>query len=324
VLRSTEREDGDVAVIAVVIAAGLAVGAIVTALATRWPSVEAPRVPPATIGEEVRRHPEAAQALEEHAEPTVLTGVALTVAAGVVVLGGLAVGVLLVMVRREVGFARWDLSAASWGAKHATEVSSEFLRNVSMIGGTAGILVIVLVTAVLEYRRIPSRAIIAFLIAVAVGQNLLANGIKVFVDRARPDLSQLTGFSGSSFPSGHSTAAAAVLAGVALVVSRRRSPRVRAVIAGAAAGLAAAVATTRVFLGVHWLTDVMAGLALGWAWFALCSIAFGGRIMRFGAPVIVAESMAPDMAAADVVSEATTSDAKDAERAGQVRHLPRP
>jgi undecaprenyl-diphosphatase len=314
-----------VAVIAVVIAAGLAVGAVVAALATRWPAVEAPRIPPATIGEEVRRHPEAAQALEEHAEPSILTGVALTVAAAVVVLGGLAVGVLLLMVRREVGFARWDLSAASWGAEHASDVSSQFLRNVSLIGGTVGIIVIVVVTAVLEYRRIPSRAIIAFLVAVAVGQNLLANGIKLLVDRARPDVSQLTGFSGSSFPSGHSTAAAAVLAGVALVISRRRSPRVRAVIAGAAAGLAAAVAATRVFLGVHWLTDVMAGLALGWAWFALCSIAFGGRIMRFGAPVIMAENMAPDTAAPAVAGDATTgATTSSAERAGQVRHLPRP
>ena len=36
-------------------------------------------------------------------------------------------------------------------------------------------------------------------------------------------------------------------------------------------------------LDVHWLSDVVAGLALGWAWFAACAIAFGGRLLRFGA-----------------------------------------
>jgi len=35
---------------------------------------------------------------------------------------------------------------------------------------------------------------------------------------------------------------------------------------------------------VHWLSDVIAGLALGYAWFAVCAIAFGGRLLRFGAP----------------------------------------
>ena len=52
------------------------------------------------------------------------------------------------------------------------------------------------------------------------------------------------------------------------------------------------MAASRVLLGVPWLTDVLAGLALGWAWFAACSIAFGGRLMRFGAPVVVAEQAA--------------------------------
>jgi undecaprenyl-diphosphatase len=40
-----------------------------------------------------------------------------------------------------------------------------------------------------------------------------------------------------------------------------------------------------VLLTVHWLSDVIAGLALGWAWFAACAIAFGGRLLRFGAGV---------------------------------------
>jgi membrane-associated phospholipid phosphatase len=42
---------------------------------------------------------------------------------------------------------------------------------------------------------------------------------------------------------------------------------------------------SRVLLDVHWLSDVIAGLSLGWAWFAFCVIAFGGRLLRFAAPL---------------------------------------
>jgi membrane-associated phospholipid phosphatase len=44
-----------------------------------------------------------------------------------------------------------------------------------------------------------------------------------------------------------------------------------------------------VLLDVHWLSDVIAGLAVGSAWFCVCAIAFGGRLLRFGAPAEQAE-----------------------------------
>ena len=52
-----------------------------------------------------------------------------------------------------------------------------------------------------------------------------------------------------------------------------------------------AVATTRVLLGVHWLTDVIAGAIFGWMWFVLVTVLFGGRILKFGEP---AERIAED------------------------------
>ena len=55
-------------------------------------------------------------------------------------------------------------------------------------------------------------------------------------------------------------------------------------LAGAAVAVAIGVAASRVLLGVHWLSDVVAGLAFGWGWFALCAVAFGGRFLTFGQP----------------------------------------
>jgi membrane-associated phospholipid phosphatase len=56
------------------------------------------------------------------------------------------------------------------------------------------------------------------------------------------------------------------------------------------------IAATRVTLGVHWLTDVLAGLCLGWTWFAVTSMAFGGRRLRFGAPLETAEAVVDNTA----------------------------
>jgi membrane-associated phospholipid phosphatase len=122
-----------------------------------------------------------------------------------------------------------------------------------------------------------------FLLAVILGDKLLTAGVKELIDRARPEIESVAATLGPSFPSGHTTTAAASWAAFALVAGRWWGRGSWPALAGAAVGIAVAVALSRVFLDVHWLTDVLGGLALGWAWFAACAIAFGGRLLSFGA-----------------------------------------
>ena len=147
------------------------------------------------------------------------------------------------------------------------------------------IIVLGLALCAIVRRRLPTGSTFLYLLIVVGGQVIIVNLIKFAVARARPDIDPLAVATGASFPSGHTTAAAAFYAAMALVLGRGRSPRHRSVLVGAAVGIAVGVGATRVLLGVHWLSDVVGGLALGWSWFAICSIAFGGRLLRFGAPV---------------------------------------
>lgn len=274
-----------------------AAGLLVWALVSRWPNHDpaAPRLTAdsALLATEVAGRAGAARARwRARLDPEVFTGLALTLAVGAAVVGTAAAGILLLMIRTKTGIAQYDLSFARWGATHATSGSTTVLRRLSDLGGTLGVVTLTLIVGTIEYRRLANKAIPALLVLTVGGQFAVVALVKVIVDRARPDLEQLTGFSSSSFPSGHAAAAAATFAAIALLLGRRRSRQARAVLAGTAVAVAVTVAGTRVLLGVHWLTDVLAGLAVGWAWFALWSIAFGGRLLHFGAPAELADDLA--------------------------------
>jgi membrane-associated phospholipid phosphatase len=266
-------------------------GLVAGIIAYRWPQAAptAPKISVKQVKNETRRHPRLAAFTRSRLDPGSATGLLLSAAIIVFVVGAASVAVVLVMIHTNSGFARLDRSASLFGAHHATALSTRFLRFYTQLGGALVIVPLAVIVAIVETIRQRSVAVVAFLTLVVGGQFLVANVIKSIVDRARPDFDQLTGFSGSSFPSGHAVAAAACLAAFALVIGRGRSIKVRALLAGLAVGLATGIACCRVMLGVHWLTDVLGGLALGWAWFALCSIAFGGYQLRFGAPAKTAE-----------------------------------
>ena len=107
---------------------------------------------------------------------------------------------------------------------------------------------------------------------------------KAALGHARPPLAQaVAAADGYGFPSGHAAAAAAVCGTVAWLCNvRMRSWRARVAVWAAAAMLAALVGISRVYLGVHWVSDVVGGWLFGTLWMAIvlaCWAAFG-RLTR--------------------------------------------
>jgi membrane-associated phospholipid phosphatase len=245
------------------------------------PAFEAAR----KAGELIAERPSLRSRLGPRFDPHAATGLALTLALLATVGGGVGLGALAYLERTNAHLNRLDRSVGSWGYQHSSPVSTHELRIVTQLGALTTIVVLCLVVATFETFRTRSAWILPFLAVVLGGEELLTISIKDLANRTRPsfDPAAVSGL-GPSFPSGHSATAAAFYAAVALLLSRRRGHAARAVLTGVAVGIAVAVAASRVLLDVHWLSDVIAGLLLGWAWFAASAIAFGGRLLHFGAP----------------------------------------
>ena len=281
----------------------LTIGFLVGVAVWRYPRI--PGTPPATtlaaarkLGETAGRHRNLRTVLDARLNPAAATGLALTLGLAFVIGGGLVLGVLAYLVRTNSHLIGVDNSVAKWGNRHESVTSTHLLNAVTQLGGIYAVIVLCVVLAVVETIRERSVWITAFIVAVMGGEEILIGTIKQLADRVRPTFNPAAATLGPAFPSGHSATAAAFYATAALLLGRGRGRPTRAVLTGLAAGIAVAVAASRVLLDVHWLTDVIAGLSVGWAWFALCAIAFGGRVLRFGA---AAETASRAADAAEVV-----------------------
>lgn len=201
-----------------------------------------------------------------------------------VLVGAVAATVAFVVLMAGVAWhwspaVRWDQAVVSAG--HGLMLSHPALRTVTRlvtdVGSPASVDVIT-GGAALGLLVAGRRRAAVYLVVIRVLELALETGIKHLVGRPRPALPDpIAHASGLSFPSGHAAGTAVLITGALLVSlpAGRRTLTATAVVAAAVAVLA--VAASRVLLGVHYPSDVLAGMLLGLACASSCVPALTAR-----------------------------------------------
>lgn len=202
---------------------------------------------------------------------------------GTVVVLGLVAGALFAFTRiaEEVKegdthrFDEWLLLALRQPGDTAEPIGSAWLKQVMTdLTAMGGVTVLTLLTlAVVIYLLLDRKRGAAALVAVAIGGGtLLSLVLKSGFDRPRPSLvAHMVNVQTLSFPSAHAMLSAVAYLTLGVLTARLSERRVvKVYVVSVAALLTLLIGSSRIYLGVHWPTDVLAGWCVGAAWALLC------------------------------------------------------
>lgn len=210
-------------------------------------------------------------------------------ALGIFLVGGLilaavgtAIFVALASHVRSGSTQAFDDSVIRWmGAHHSPGLDAVMLEVTALGTGTVVMMVVAVAALFLVLNQRKYSA--SLLLASTFGGIVLNGVLKLGFNRPRPSLFVPAVHSvSSSFPSGHAMSAAIVYATVAYLAARlHRKKWARWVVMTAALTLIALISLSRMYLGVHYPSDVIAGVAIGLAWAGFC-MATLEAIQKFG------------------------------------------
>lgn len=210
--------------------------------------------------------------VQHRLDPARRFGLYLTLGLLVVVLGAWAFGALLQDVVAHDELALVDRPVDVWMVHHREPWLTSTMKDVTVLGSLAFVIpvAVLLMVGFWAWKR-SLRWPVLVVIAVG-GARGISQLVKALVDRPRPHLDPLVSATGSAFPSGHTISATVLFGAAAYLFARGRDWKTGVWLWTAAVALSCLVGLSRLYLGVHWLTDVLAGLVLGLVWLAVSAM----------------------------------------------------
>jgi membrane protein DedA with SNARE-associated domain/membrane-associated phospholipid phosphatase len=227
-----------------------------------------------------RMYPGTSAWLAERVDTTTPRGFLLSLVVSLGVFSAWVFGAMAQDVVAHEEAVRYDPGILRFTVSHRESWLTGVMKAASLLGSNLVLVPVVLGTgAWLVVTRRAWRPAIAAASSL-FGANVLYQATKVWVGRPRPPVGfHLVRVSGYAFPSGHATQAVAGWVAVAVVLASGRSLRTRVLVGVVVAILVLLIGVSRIYLGVHWFTDVVGGFALGGTW--LCLV---GTVMLWFAP----------------------------------------
>src|ERR1043166_1233044 len=224
-------------------------------------------------------------------------------ALGLVILGGTVVAVVLTYLFSEFselvmkgGTLAFDTAVLQYAGGHQAKWLTDVMLEVTTLGTGTVVAMIVAISGMFLWLYNYKQSAELLLVA-TLGGILLDTVLKLGFNRPRPEVFHWgTTAVSSSFPSGHAMSATVVYSTVAYLATRlQKTPAARLATRATAAALIVLICFSRVYLGVHYPSDVLAGMIVGFAWASFCMVTLEAVQLyaRRNAPAMIEGDAAP-------------------------------
>ena len=222
-------------------------------------------------GPEERRFQQPLRFLRNRLSPKGTLGLHLTIGLLVMILGAWAFSEISEEIGPGTDWHAFDQRVTAWFGAHAHPTLTAVAHAITRCGSVAFLAVVSVAFAIYFFTRRAWNRLLELAVTM-LGGSLLNIVLKHFFQRQRPVLENpLVTLSSYGFPSGHTMGATLLYGLLALIAARFiRSASGRAAVFSLAIVAITVIGITRIYLGAHYLTDVIAAIAAGSAWLAVC------------------------------------------------------